>query len=889
MFSIKESRLMKKLILIDGNSLLFRAYYATAYSGNVMKTTNGVTTNALYGFTNMMMQVLNEYPFTHVCVAFDTTAPTFRHTVYEAYKDGRKPTPPELIEQFPLSRKLLETLNVVYYELDHYEADDIIGTLSRLAEEEGFESVDIITGDQDMMQLVSDKVTVHLTKRGISEMDAFTPSKVKEVYGVTPAQITDLKGLMGDSSDNIPGVPGVGPKTGLKLLNEYVTVENLVQHIDDLKGKLKERLEEHKEQAILSKELATIERNAPLTITLDDLKYEPFDYETVRDFFNEYEFHSLIKRLNQQFKAEAEERQKPLAFNVVSHQAIDPYLTPNSHLIVEVFGENYHKGKVLGLSIANEKGNIFIPRDELFKSDTLKSYLEDDSIKKSIFDYKKAYVALKKEGIKLKGIDFDLLTAAYVLNPSFASQDFRVLSSNFNYHEVDYDEEVYGKNRKYHEPEIDKLSEHAVKKAVGLMKLKPIVLKRLEEHEQLALYEEIELPLTAILAEMELEGVTLNVETLDELSKDFEARIQAIEEEIYELAGKTFNVASPKQLGIVLFEDLGLPVIKRTKTGYSTSVDVLERLIDEHPIIEKIMSFRTLSKLYNTYVVGLKNEIHEDGRIHTIFNQTLTQTGRLSSTNPNIQNIPIRYEEGRLIRKAFEPNHEGNYLLAADYSQIELRVLAHLAEADNLIEAFREGFDIHTRTAMDVFGVTKEEVTPLMRRQAKAVNFGIIYGISAFGLSENLHIDQKEAQAFIDKYLSTYPRINEFMNEMIESAKEKGYSTTIFNRRRYIDELKNRNYNVRMFGERTAMNAPIQGSAADIIKVAMIKVTERIKREQLRSKLIIQVHDELIFDVYPDELDTMIQVVKEEMEQAVSLKAPLEVGISYGKTWYDAK
>lgn len=885
----KELRHMKRLVLIDGNSLLYRAYYATAYSGNLMKTTKGVTTNALYAFTVMMMRVLEEYSFSHICVAFDAQTPTFRHQVYTGYKAGRRPTPPELIEQFPLSRKLLESLNIPYYELDHYEADDIIGTLAKRAQEEAFDAIDVITGDQDLLQLVSDKVTVHLTKRGLTEIEAFTPEKVKEVYGINPKQVIDLKGLMGDNSDNIPGIPGIGPKTAMKLVAEYGTVENLIAHIDSFSGKLKERLEEHKDLALLSKKLATITQEAPLTIELDELTYRPFHYETILRFFNEYEFHSLIKRLNERFQHEAQAVQTALDYKIVDRNEVGQYLVPDSHLIVEVLGENYHKGKLLGLAIANAKGNLFITRDELLASSALKAFLEAESVKKSIFDYKKAYVVLKKEGITLRGIDFDLLTAAYVLNPSFANPDFRVLTANFDFHDVSYDEEVYGKNRTYHEPSVKELSLHAVKKAVGLMRLKPFVLEKLKELDQLSLYYDIELPLTPVLAEMELEGVTLNTKTLDAISKDFKLRLEQIEAEIYQLAGKAFNIASTKQLGSVLFEDLKLPVIKKTKTGYSTSADVLEKLIDDHPIIEKILIHRMLSKLYSTYVVGLKNEVHEDGRIHTIFNQTLTQTGRLSSTNPNIQNIPVRYEEGRLIRKAFEPNHEENYLLAADYSQIELRVLAHLADADNLIQAFREGDDIHTRTAMDVFGVQKEDVTPLMRRQAKAVNFGIIYGMSAFGLSENLHISQKDAQAFIDKYLTTYPRIAEFMNEMVEQAKEKGYSTTIFNRRRYIEELKNRNYNIRMFGERTAMNAPIQGSAADIIKVAMIKVTDRMKREGLKSKLIIQVHDELIFDVYPEELEIMKRLVKEEMEQAVTLKVPLEVGISYGKTWYDAK
>jgi DNA polymerase I len=879
---------MKKLLLIDGNSLLFRAFHATAYSGTIMRNSKGVPTNALYGFTVMMLNVLEKYEFSNILVAFDAGKQTFRHEEYKEYKGGRKPVVPELIEQMPLARQLLEQLQIKHYELINYEADDIIGTMSKIAAEEGFDHVDILSSDHDLLQLIQDCVHVNLTQKGLSEIETYSVDYLKEKMGITPSQITDLKGLMGDSSDNIPGIPGVGEKTALKLLAEYQTVENLLDHIDDLKGKLKEKVEQNQDLARLSKKLATIDCAVPLEITLEDTKYEPFNPEDIVPFFNEYDFHSLIKRINanqKQVKTKVD-----FSFEIIKdEQKLDGLLEENSMVIVEAYGQNYHQAEVLGIAIVNEKGKVYIPIEVMESSLTLQSFLANSKIKKATFDYKKAYVALKKQGFTLLGVDFDLLTAAYIINPSISDPDFRIVSSNFEYNEVNYDEEIYGKNTKYSKPDVEVVAEHAVKKAVGLSLLKDDVLKRLNDFDQEKLYFDLELPLTLVLSEMELAGIKLDISTIDHLSQDFEERIKNLEAKIQELAGKSFNVGSPKQLGEVLFEDLKLPVIKKTKTGYSTNVDVLEKLQGEHPIIELIMEYRTLTKLFSTYVVGLKQYVYEDGKIHTIFNQTLTQTGRLSSTEPNIQNIPIRYEEGRLIRKAFVPSLPENYILAADYSQIELRVLAHLANTENLIEAFVNNIDIHTKTAMDVFGVKQEEVTSLMRRQAKAVNFGIIYGISAFGLSENLHIQPKEAQAFIDKYLETYPGIKGFMEKMVQDAKDTGYAETIFKRRRYIEELTSRNYNIRMFGERTAMNAPIQGSAADIIKIAMINLAKRMEQEQVKSKMLVQVHDELIFDVVPDELELMQKIVQEEMEGAVSLLVPLKVEMNHGKSWYEAK
>lgn len=877
---------MKKLILVDGNSLLFRAYYATAYTGKTMKTTKGIPTNAVYAFTVMMLHILENYTFTHILVAFDAGKTTFRHTTYKDYKGGRKPVPQELIEQIPIAKQLLDVLNIKRYELELYEADDIIGTLSDKAQTSEFDEVEIISSDKDLLQLVTNKTHVNLTQKGLTELEEYNLEHLKAVYGLSPRQITDLKGLMGDSSDNIPGVPGIGEKTAIKLLTEFDSVENLLGHTGELKGKIKERLEDNRDLAILSKKLATINKQSPITITLQDTIYTQYEIEKLLDFFGSLEFHSLIKRFSGQENIEQEDFTYTLIKDVNFSHSI---LSANSFIIIETFGVNYHKCEILGMGIINGNGRYFIPFEIMEKSPIVKAYLANPLLKKSIFDYKRAKVALKWQGYDLKGVIFDALIAAYIVNPGISKDDLRVTSSYFNYHNVNYDEEIYGKNTKYHKPDINIISQHVIKKAEALRKIKPLIIEKLQSNEQLDLHDELELPLADVLAEMEYAGIKVDSVTLDAIGEILSDRISKLEADIYRLAGRTFNVASPKQLGEILFEELELPVIKRTKTGYSTNIDVLEKLFDKHPIIENIMQYRTFTKLYSTYVEGLRQMINEDQRIHTIFKQTLTATGRLSSIEPNLQNIPIRYEEGRQIRKCFVPDSKEDFILSADYSQIELRILAHISNADNLIEAFVNNLDIHTKTAMDVFGVKKEDVTSLMRRQAKAVNFGIIYGISAFGLSENLGIETKEAKKFIDTYLESYPGIKEFMDRIVKAAKLNGYVETIFKRRRYIPELTSRNFNERSFGERTAMNAPIQGSAADIIKIAMINVNQRIKKENLKSKLLIQVHDELIFTVKAFELETMKEIVKTEMENAVELKVPLKVDINYGHNWYDAK
>ncbi|MDF2699881.1 MAG: polymerase [Haloplasmataceae bacterium] len=881
---------MKKLILIDGNSLLFRAYFATSYTGNIMKNSKGIPTNALYAFSNMMMNILDNYKFSHILVAFDAGKTTFRHNEFKEYKGTRKPLPQELLEQIPLAKQFLDVVNVKRYELELYEADDIIGTLSKSAGNTDFDEIEIISSDKDLLQLITDKTHVSLTQKGLSEIETYDASALNDRFGVTPKQIIDLKGLMGDPSDNIPGVPGVGEKTAIKLINEYDSVENLIEHINRLAGKLKEKIETNKDLALLSKRLATIDIDSPITITLDEVEYQKYDVNKLIEFYQYLDFHSLIKRVNMKQSANVNLSEELFEYKLVDDTfPIETILTDHSFIIIETFGLNYHKSKILGIAIVNELGKYFIPFEVMESSLTMSMFLSDKNFKKNIFDYKKAKVALRWHGYDLNGVEFDLLTAAYIANPSTTKEDLRVIATYYNLNDVSYDEEVYGKNTKYAIPEQNVVATHAVKKALILQKLKPIVTHKLKENDQYELYKQLELPLSFVLADMEYEGIKIDQKNLNELGEKIKTKIDALEKDIYQLAGKEFNIGSTKQLGEVLFTDLNLTSGKKTKTGYSTNIDVLEKLINEHPVIEKIIEYRTFTKLYSTYIEGLKPLIFDDGKIHTIFNQTLTATGRLSSNDPNLQNIPIRYDEGRLIRKAFIPSSKEGVILAADYSQIELRVLAHISGAQNLIDAFLHDLDIHTKTAMDVFSVSKEEVTSLMRRQAKAVNFGIIYGISAFGLSENLGIGTKEAQIFIEKYLNAYPGIKDFMEEIVRRAKLDGYVETIYHRRRYIPELTSKNYNERMFGERTAMNAPIQGSAADIIKIAMINVYNRMEKENLQSKLLVQVHDELIFDVRKEELEMVEKIVKEEMEHAVELKVPLKVDMDYGLTWYDAK
>lgn len=872
-----------KLVLIDGNSIAYRAFFALP----LLHNEKGIHTNAIYGFTMMLMKLIEEEKPTHMLVAFDAGKTTFRHELYTEYKGGRQKTPPELSEQFPFLRELLDAYNIRTYELENYEADDIIGTLATQAEKEGFHVV-IISGDRDLTQLTSDRIHVHVTKKGITDMERYTPQHVHEKYGLTPAQIVDLKGLMGDASDHIPGVPGIGEKTALKLLKEYGTVENVLASIEHLSGKkLKENLQTYREQALLSKQLATIHRDVPLTLSLDELAWESYDSERVAALFQELGFISLMDKIGQPSHEKASLTN--ISFETV--QTIDEQmLTKESALVVEVIDVNYHRAPILGFALVNERGHFFIPTDVALASSVFKTWLEDEQCKKSVFDAKRAIVALKWNGIELKGIDFDLLLAAYLLNPTDANGDIAAVAKTKQYTDVQSDEEVYGKGAKQAIPPTDVLAEHLVRKAKAIASLKETYIHELKQNEQFELLIHLELPLTFILAEMEFIGVKVDVNRLQDMGKEFTAQLQQIEQRIYELAGTTFNINSPKQLGTILFEKLQLPIVKKTKTGYSTSADVLEKLAPYHEIIEQILHYRQLGKLQSTYVEGLMKVVRQDtGKVHTIFQQALTQTGRLSSTEPNLQNIPIRIEEGRKIRQAFVPSFDDWVIFAADYSQIELRVLAHIANDENLIAAFHHDLDIHTKTAMDIFHVKEEEVTAQMRRQAKAVNFGIVYGISDYGLSQNLGITRKEAAEFIERYFQSYPGVKRYMEEIVQDAKQKGYVTTLLHRRRYLPDITSSNFNVRSFAERTAMNTPIQGSAADIIKKAMIDLAKRLHEERLQARLLLQVHDELILEAPKEEVDLLKNIVPDVMENAVSLRVPLKVDYHFGPTWYDAK
>ncbi len=872
---------MKKLILIDGSNIMFRAYYGTAYSGNLMQNSKGQYTNAVFGFVNMMNSILRE-DFTHILVAFDKGKQTFRHEVFSDYKGGRKPMPDEFRSQIDLIKESLDVLGVAQREIALIEADDIIGTYSKVYYED-FDKIEIISNDKDLLQLLNDKVSLRSSRKGMKDYILYTPAYLKESMNVYPNQITDLKGLMGDASDNLPGIPGVGEKTAVKLLAEYDTLERVLENRDDLKGKLGERVREYYKDAILCKDIATIKTDVKLILTLDDVLYKGVNEDKMIEFFKELELHSFIKKYNKKTNNKPEKFEYKIIQDVFE---LDKILIKDSCIVLETFNPYYHLAEALGFGIVNKLGNFFVPYELLHQSLGMQMFLSDPSISKFVFNVKMMKVVLMKDNYDIEGVKFDLLLAAYLLNPNNTKEDFRVIVTNFDYDNVEYLEEVYQKGVKYSIPSIEKYSMYAVKKAFAIKSLKDEMLNQLTENKQLSLLNDMELPLSSVLAHMEFEGINVDREKLHSLNVEIKSKIDSITEEIYNLAGIKFNIASPKQLGEILFDKLQLPFAKKTKTGYSTNIDVLNKLKRHHPIIEKIMTFRTLSKLYSTYIVGLENSILGDGKIHTIYRQAFTSTGRLSSVEPNLQNIPIRYEEGREIRKVFIPK-PGNKLLASDYSQIELRVLAHMAKEKALIDAFKNDEDIHTKIAQQIFD--KENITSLERRQAKAVNFGIIYGQSAWGLSEEININPKDAERFITKYYNTFSGIKVFMNKVVEDATKLGYASTLLNRRRYLPELKSSVYMQREAGKRNAMNAPIQGSAADIIKIAMVNIYNEMKKQKLKSKLLLQIHDELVFEVDSNEIEVMDKLVKDVMENCIELLVPLKVDKSFGINLYDTK
>lgn len=888
---------MDKLILIDGNSIIYRAFFAMPPLTN----TSGLHTNAVYGFTNMLLRLIQEEKPTHILVAFDAGKVTFRHEGYQEYKGGRDKTPPELSEQFPLMRELLESFGIAWFELSGYEADDIIGTISKQGEESGREVL-VVTGDKDMLQVVSDKVKVALTRKGISEVEPYGPKEIEEKYGLTPLQIIDLKGLMGDASDNIPGVPGIGEKTALKLLHQFGSVEEVLARTDELKGKMKENLVNHADDAVMSKKLATIYREVPVERSWEDMTFNGIQSETAAPLLRKLEFKSLMERLsiaagddNGNNEGDSSTNVSEIDVTIVDYSSISELteLLPTVEtLYVESHGENPHHATIMGMILYADERYFFVPAELLLEPEAegLIAWLGDENTLKRGYDLHRADLVLHWQGIAFAGAYHDIELAAYLLDPTNNDLTISGLASKYGIGYVKPDEEVYGKGAKFKTPDIETLSKHLAQKMEAITKLIPLQQEDLEKNEMKSLFYDMEMPLSRILADMEKQGVSVDRDALVELGKEFELQINKLVTAIYEAAGQEFNLNSPKQLGEILFDKLGLPVIKKTKTGYSTDAEVLEKLAPYHAVVQHILEYRQLAKLQSTYVEGLLKEIRpETGKVHTFYRQTIAATGRLSSQFPNLQNIPIRLEEGRKIRKVFIPSEEGWYMLAADYSQIELRVLADISGDKGLQEAFLHDMDIHTKTAMKVFGVQAEEVDSNMRRSAKAVNFGIVYGISDYGLSQNLNITRKEAAKFIDQYFEAFQGVREYMDRIVKEAKRDGYVKTLLERRRYLPEINASNFNLRSFAERTAMNTPIQGTAADIIKLAMVLMDKALYDHKLKSRMLLQVHDELVFEVPPEELELMTKLVPETMEKALTLSVPLKSEVSSGVNWYETK
>ncbi|MEJ7484179.1 DNA polymerase I [Staphylococcus hominis] len=878
---------MNKLVLIDGNSLSFRAFYALPLLSNKA----GIHTNAILGFAKLLEKIIREEQPTHFLVAFDAGKTTFRHSKYSEYKGGRQKTPPELSEQFPYIRQLLDAYHIKHYELENYEADDIIGTLSKEADQNDFETI-IVTGDRDLTQLATQNVTIYYTKKGVTDVDHYTPEFIAEKYnGLKPIQIIDMKGLMGDSSDNIPGVAGVGEKTAIKLLNQFDSVEGVYENIDKVSGKkLKEKLELSHEDALMSKELATINRHSPIEVTLNDTKLNDIkDNHEKIELFKKLEFKQLLADIDNE-ASEFEQEQKQVSFDILpTFEYVDFNHLDEAVIHFEIDGSNYLKDDILKFGFYDKERYIVIDADNIKDYPELIKWLENENSKKVVYDAKKTFVIAHRLNINIQNIVFDAMLASYIIDPSRTIDDVYSVVTNYHQTYVKEDVSIYGKGKKRQVPNAEILNTHIASITKSIDAVKPLMEKELESHQQMNLLKDLELPLARILSKMEEIGIYTDVNDLQRMQQELQEKLELLVQRIHDAAGEEFNINSPKQLGVVLFETLKLPVIKKTKTGYSTAVDVLEQLQNEHPIINDILEYRQLAKLQSTYVEGLQKVISNDQRIHTRFNQTLAQTGRLSSVDPNLQNIPIRLEEGRKIRKAFKPSSEDSVILSADYSQIELRVLAHITQDDSLKEAFIHGQDIHTATARKVFGVEAEEVTDLMRRQAKAVNFGIVYGISDYGLSQSLNITRKEAKIFIDDYLASFPGVKQYMSDIVKDAKANGYVETLLHRRRYIPDITSRNFNLRGFAERTAMNTPIQGSAADIIKLAMVEFDKQVQHTSYKAKLLLQVHDELIFEVPKSEVEEFSLFVEDIMEHALDLDVPLKVDSNYGATWYDAK
>ena len=876
-----------KLLLIDGSSVAYRAFFALYNQIDRFKSPSGLHTNAIYGFHLMLNHLLERVQPTHILVAFDAGKTTFRTEMYADYKAGRAKTPEEFREQLPFIREMLQHLGIHYYDLAQYEADDIIGTLDKMAEKTAVPyDVTIVSGDKDLIQLTDDNTVVEISKKGVAEFEEFTPAYLMEKMGISPVQFIDLKALMGDKSDNIPGVTKIGEKTGLKLLLEYGSLEGIYDHIDQLKqSKMKENLIKDKEIAFLSRKLVTIDTQAPIKIGLEDILYQGSDIKQLGRFYDEMGF----KQFKQALESEVEpEEMADIAFEEVM-EVRPEMLSADDFFYFEMLGDNYHIDEMVGFAWGNAQ-KIYVSQDvRLLQQPIFKEFLENTALK--VYDLKRSKVLLSRLGIELSQLAFDSRLAKYLLS-TVDNNEIATIASLYGKTKLDEDEVIYGKGAKRALPEKPILLNHLARKVAVLVETEQPMIDLLRQHDQLNLLYEMEQPLALVLAKMEIAGIKVERETLQTMQVENERVLTQLTQEIYDLAGEEFNINSPKQLGGILFEKLGLPTsfTKKTKTGYSTAVDVLERLAPIAPIVEKILEYRQIAKIQSTYVMGLQDWILADGKIHTRYLQDLTQTGRLSSVDPNLQNIPIRLEQGRLIRKAFVPDWKDSVLLSSDYSQIELRVLAHISGDKHLIEAFRHGADIHTSTAMRVFGIEKpEDVTPNDRRNAKAVNFGVVYGISDFGLANNLGISRKEAKSYIDTYFERYPGIKNYMENVVREARNKGYVETLFHRRREIPDINSRNFNVRGFAERTAINSPIQGSAADILKIAMIRLDQALRAGRFKSRMLLQVHDEIVLEVPANELTAIKTLVKEIMESAIELSVPLKADESAGETWYEAK
>lgn len=859
---------MKKVILVDGNNLLFRSYFATAYTGNTMRNSKGFPTNGLYGLVNMLNKIIREEKPEYMLVAFDK-GKTFRHEKYLDYKGGRNETPDDLKRQFSVAKKLVPLMGIKCFEIDNYEADDIIGTYSKMALIDPEFETTIVSSDKDLLQLINEETEVKLLKQ--KDYIRMNEETFIDTYGIKPIRMIDLKGLMGDASDNIPGVKGIGEKTALKLLQEYDSLENVYDNIDNIKGATKQKLIDGKESAFMSKDIATIYNEVPVTYSLEELKYDGPDVNGLREMYSDLEFYSFLK----DFKEE-EKKEEKLEYKIIEN-IDDLKLKEKVSAYLEISETNYHNADIYGMSLYDGENAYYVPFEVLKEN---KNILGEKEI--YTYDLKKMIVSLNKYGIDIKNCTFDAMIAGYILNYN-VKDDIAYLANTFN-----CDITLFDNFKKEKDMSTEALADLTVKKAKFIYDIKDEFINKMKEEEQLELFSNIEMKLSSVLASMEIEGVRVDTKVLDKMGENINKKLDELTSEIYNYAGEEFNIQSPKQLGEILFEKLEIPYPKKKKTSYSTAREILDKIVDYHPIVEKIIEHRTLNKIYTTYIVGIKNCVKEDGKLHTIYTQTLTRTGRLSSIEPNLQNIPIRYKEGKEIRKAFIPE-ENSVFLSSDYSQIELRMFAHMSGEQNLIDAFKHHLDIHTKTAMDIYHVSKDEVTKNMRRDAKAVNFGIIYGISSFGLAEDLGVDIKTAKKFLDNYLETFPGIKNYMDKVIKDAYETGYVKTIMNRKRKIDELYNTNHMIKVQGERMALNTPVQGSSADILKKAMIDIYNEFNRLNLKSKMILQVHDELIFNVKNDELEKVKEIVINFMENAYKLNVPLEVDVEIGKNWYDAK